>query len=114
MPIIHSKSVALADSEIMLKRVANAWAENSQHVLIANAIVKENMLVVCNCALETIELAFEKTPVLQDIPTKWRSRFEIDDTGSFIHWPDLDIDLDFDALRYLSDPKFKEKLDAEK
>jgi transcriptional regulator with XRE-family HTH domain len=94
------------------ERVIRAWADDSQHTLIANAFAKTDILVVSNCALEKIEVPF-KSPVLCDIPIEERSKFEIDDVGSFIHWPSSDTDLDFDTLRYLVDPEWKKKCDAE-
>lgn len=96
------------------KRIINAWAEDSQHVLIANAFATRDVLVVRNCALEQVELSFERTPVLRDIPIHERAKFEIDDGGSFIHWAESDIDLDFDGLRYLADPELRKKGDAKK
>lgn len=96
------------------QRVINAWADDSQHVLIANAFVTRDALIIGNCALEKIELSFEHTPVLCDIPVQQRAKFEIDNAGSFISWPDLDIDLDFDELRYFADPELRKKCDAER
>jgi len=95
------------------ERVIKAWADDSQNVLIANARVTGDCLVVSSCALEKLKIPFT-VPVLRDIPIKERDKFEIDDAGSFIHWPESDTDLDFDALRYLVDPQFKKKLDAQR
>ena len=53
-------------------------------------------------------------PVLCNTPVADRDKFEIDEAGSFIHWPSSDIDLDFDSLRYLVDPQLKKKFDAER
>jgi len=95
------------------ERVIQAWADNSQHAMIANAYVTEELLIVRNCALEKLEIPFTD-PILRDIPLRERNQFEIDEAGSFIHWPSKDIDLDFDALRYVVDPQFKKKLDAQR
>ena len=76
-------------------RVIKAWADDSQHVLIATALVSKDNLVVRNCALEELKVPFT-SPVLCKIPNEERSKFEIDCVGSFISWPDFDIDLDFD------------------
>lgn len=95
------------------ERVIRAWADDSQHSLIAHAIATKDALVVRNCALEMLEVPFT-APVLCDIPVADRDQFEIDESGSFIHWAGSDIDLDFDALRYLVDPQLKKKFDAER
>ena len=95
------------------ERVIKAWAGDSQDVLIANARVTEECLIVSSCALEKLKIPFS-VKVLRDLPVKERNKFEIDNAGSFIHWPESDIDLDLDALRYLVDPQFKKKSDAER
>ena len=95
------------------ERVMKAWADDSQDVLIANARVAEDCLVVSSCALEKLKIPFT-AQVLREIPIKERDNFEIDEAGSFIHWPESDTDLDFDALRYLVDPQFKRKLDVQR
>jgi len=94
------------------ERVIKAWADDSQQVLIANAIADSDALIVSNCALEKIEVPFN-SPILCTIPLKERSNFEIDEDGSFIRWPKMDIDLDFDSLRYLVEPELRKKSDAE-
>lgn len=95
------------------QRVINAWSDNSQHALIANAFVSLDHLVVSNCALEKIEIPFS-APVLRNISRNERAQFEIDEIGSFIHWASSDVDMDFDSLRYLVDPSWKTQCDAER
>lgn len=95
------------------ERVIKAWADDSQQVLIADAIAGKETLTVRNCALEIIELSFADTPVLSKIEKDDRTKFEIDDVGSFISWPAYDIDLDFDSFRYFTDPEWRKKCDSE-
>jgi hypothetical protein len=94
------------------ERVIKAWADDSQPVLIANAIADSESLIVSNCALEKIEVSFSE-PVLSRIPIDQRTDFEKDEDGSFIRWPEMDIDLDFDSLRYLVDPELRKRVDAD-
>lgn len=96
------------------ERVIRAWAHDSQHVLIADAIATKHSLVVRNCALEKIEVPFSSVPVLSKLSDVERSKFEIDEVGSFIHWPKYDIDLDFESFRYIVDPVWRKKCDAER
>jgi transcriptional regulator with XRE-family HTH domain len=95
------------------ERVMNAWADGSQQLLIANAFVTKNALVVSNCALEKFEIPFT-AEVLKNIPVNERNNFKIDEIGSFIQWPAVDIDLDLESLRYLIEPDLKKKFDAER
>jgi transcriptional regulator with XRE-family HTH domain len=94
-------------------RVVRAWADNSERVLIADALATKQTLIVRNCALERIEVSYDSVPVLKRLPENQRSHFEIDEVGSFIHWPEADIDLDFDSFRYIADPEWRKKCDAE-
>lgn len=96
------------------ERVIKAWADDSEHVLIADAIATKQFLAVRNCALEKIEVPFSAVPALSRLSEEQRTKFEIDEAGSFIHWPDADIDLDFDSLRYIVDPQWRKKCDAER
>lgn len=96
------------------ERVINAWADDSQQVLIADAMVTTETLSVRNCALEKIEVPIAAIPALEKIHPEERGKFEITDGGSFIHWTDGDIDLDFDSLRYIADPEWQKKCDAER
>jgi hypothetical protein len=71
-------------------------------------------LSVRNCALEKIEVPFSAVPTLNKLPADERAKFEIGETGSFIHSLDSDIDLEFDSLRHIVDPEWQTKCEAER
>lgn len=101
------------DDWVTPQRVIKAWAMGSEHDLIAAAVVFGNKLLVLNCAFEKFEVAFDDVPVLKKVKLDERAKFEIDEAGSFISWGDADIDIDIDALRYVTDDKWRTKYDTE-
>lgn len=54
--------------------------------------------------MERLEVPFDKVPALTGLSPDERRKFEITEDGSYLHWPDHDIDLDFEALKYAIDP----------
>lgn len=96
------------------ERVLNAWRMGSEDDLIATAAVFGDQLDVLTCALERLEVPFDKIPALKALPVERRSNFEIDEVGSFIHWPEQDVHIDVDVVRYAIDDKWRVKCDLER
>ncbi len=88
-------------------RVMQAWKHGMQDKLIATAEVSENLLLLITCALEILEMSFDKVAALKGIPTSDRRNFEIASEGSYIHWPNQDIHLDVDSVRYATDKEWR-------
>jgi hypothetical protein len=91
------------------RRVLTAWLHGAHNQLIADATVIDEAIFVVSCALERYEVPFDKVPALKSIPQAERSTFEIDEDGSYIHWPDRDIHIDLDAIRATLDPEWRTK-----
>jgi hypothetical protein len=89
---------------IMPGRVLRAWANGAQEQLIADAKVADDRLFVTSCALQQYEVTFDKIAALKSLPELVRSRFTIDEDGSYLHWAEPDIHLDLDAIRVAIDP----------
>lgn len=96
------------------ERVMNAWRMGSENDLIASATVVGDHLHVLTCALERLEVPFDKVSGLRSVPIEQRSRFEIDEVGSFVHWPESDVHIDVDVIRYAIDARWRAKCDLEK
>jgi hypothetical protein len=108
------KNVLVFSDAIVPQRIMNAWSMGYAGNLIADAtIVNENLLVV-SCELERFEVAFDAIPGLKKLPVKKRHAFTISPEGSYIHWPEPDIHIDMDGIRYLTDPTWRQKCDIEK
>ncbi len=91
------------------RRVLTAWLHGAQNELIADASVADERLFVVSCALDRYEIPFEKVSAIKFIPEAERSAFEVDEDGSFIHWPRPDVHLDLDAIRAAIEPRWRER-----
>jgi hypothetical protein len=102
-----------ADADATLpRRVLSAWIHGVPNELIADASVVGSRLFLMSCALERVEVDFDLVPALKDIPRTQRTAFEIDEDGSYVHWPGPDIHVDLDAIRAAIDPEARSKADA--
>jgi hypothetical protein len=90
-------------------RVLRAWAHGAQHELIADASIADDLLFVTSCAMEPFEVPLDKISALRSLRPSDRSKFEIDDDGSFLHWPGPDIHLDLDSIRVAIDPSARRR-----
>lgn len=96
------------------ERVMNAWQMGSEDDLIATAATVADRLYVLTCALEKLEIAFTDNKALSKITAEERSNFEIDEAGSFLHWPQPDIHINIEDIRYASNNDWREKCDTKR
>jgi len=96
------------------RRVLTAWLHGAQNELIADASVADARLFVLSCALDRYEVQFDQVPAMKSIPQAQRSTCEVDEDGSYIHWPGPDIHVDLDAIRAALDPESRAKAEAAK
>ncbi|MYF93643.1 MAG: DUF2442 domain-containing protein, partial [Gemmatimonadetes bacterium] len=82
--------------------------------LIADAQVVGEELFVMACDHTLFRVGFAEMPALERIPSQQRSLFSISSEGSYIHWPEVDVHIDLDAVRYLKDETWREKKDRER
>lgn len=94
------------------RRVLNAWVQGAPNELIADASVVGSRLFLMSCALERVEVDFDVVPALKDIPRTQRTAFEVDEDGSYVHWPGPDIHLDLDAIRVAIDPEARARAEV--
>ena len=66
------------------------------------------------CDHTLFRVGFAEMPALEWIPSQQRSSFTISSEGSYIHWPEVDVHIDLDAIRYLKDETWREKKDRER
>src|ERR1700730_280809 len=67
-----------------------------------------------NVRTRAIQVPFDKMPALKSIPQAERSMFDVDEDGSYIHWPGRDIHVDLDGIRAAIDPGWRVKILAAK
>lgn len=99
---------------IVPERVMNAWRMSSENDLIAAAAVFDSRLVVFTCAFERLEVSFDAIPALKKLRPEHRTDFELDEAGSFLHWPASDTHIDVDVIRYAIDEKWRAKCDTDR
>ena len=96
------------------KRILNAWKNDAQDKLVARAMVVKDRLFVTSCEPKTLDIGFDELHALKCIPKTERTRFQVSEDGSYIHWPSVDIHLDLDSVRSALDPDFRDQLAAQR
>ncbi len=109
-----SRHILVHSDKDVPKRVLTAWSLGCPDQLIATAQVINEELFVMACDHTLFRVGFEEMPALMRIPTEQRSSFTISSEGSYIHWPEADVHIDLDAVRYLKDDAWREKKDRER
>ncbi len=109
-----SRNILVHSTKDVPKRVLTAWSLGCPDQLIANAQIVGDELFVMACDHTLFRVDFAEMPALGRIPFQQRSSFTISSEGSYIHWPEVDVHIDLDAIRYLKDETWREKKDREK
>lgn len=90
-------------------RILNAMAIGAQNELIADARLVEDQLVVVSCAGDATEVPISQIPTLSKRDRTEIEHFHVESDGSYVRWPSLDVDLDMDSFRQLTDPAYEAK-----
>lgn len=100
--------------EDLSNEVVDEMETDHLHVLIQEAFVRGNYLIVINKAGREIRVPFDQVPVLTNrLRFRDRLNFTIDDDGSCLYWESADIHLDFEALLYYVDTDFQARVDRQ-
>lgn len=95
-------------------RVLKAWAWGAERTLIADAVSVGDRLLVRDCTLRTIEVAFGQVPALAGLPQAARPAFSVDPDGSFLHWTEGDVHVSLSEIRYALEPELRENVDLKR
>ena len=109
-----SRHILVYSTEDVPKRVLTAWSLGCPDQLIATARVVDKELFIMACDNTLYRVGFAEMPALERIPTQQRSSFTISSEGSYIHWPEVDVHIDLDVIRYLKDETWRKKKDRER
>jgi hypothetical protein len=104
----------IADDAAIVRRIARAHHFGAQSQLIASAAIEGATLVVWSCEPRRYVVPLETISPLARLTPAGVAQFDINDSGSRIHWPEGDVDLDLDALRTYSDPKLRKRKERER
>ena len=97
------------------KRVIEAWRNGAQNELIAFASViddSKNLLMI-NCSMERFEVPIAAFSALEGASKDELNNLIIDDDGSYVYWPKIDVHLNLDSIRYVIDPQWRTRKDIE-
>lgn len=95
-------------------RILGAWAMGAERDCIADAAVIKNRLVVRSCSFDEYSLSFDAYPALRAIPDSARSHFELEEEGLLLYWPEFDVHLDIEDIRFANDSKRQQEARAER
>jgi len=99
----------IAPNAASVRRLVLARQHGAEEQLIASARYENGVLKVWSCEPRLYRCPADKIPALAALSEEQRRRFSVSDSGSRIHWPDGDVDLDLSSLRTIVDPRFLEQ-----
>jgi hypothetical protein len=99
----------VAPSVEAARRLLAAHVLGAEQKLVADAQLDDGTLSVWSCEPKLYECAITEIPALSRLDAKTVGKFEISASGSRLHWPGADVDLDMDSIREYADPKARKE-----
>jgi len=99
------KPTYVAPDAASARRLLLAQANGAEDLLIASADLVGDTLEVWSCEPKLYRIPISAFPSLLRLPKRSRGWFEVSPSGSRLHWPDGDVDLDLEAMRSAIDPR---------
>jgi len=99
----------IAPDPAAVRRLVLARQHGAEDQLIASARYENGMLKVWSCEPRLYRCPVAKIPALAALSEEQRHRLSVSESGSRLHWPDGDIDLDLSSLKTIADPRFLEQ-----
>lgn len=90
------------------RRIEHALRLDATDDLIATAVAFADKLLVIASNGDALSVPWSAVRALRELPAEQRPRFEIEEFGSYLHWPGADIHLDLDGLRTAVIPELRE------
>jgi hypothetical protein len=88
----------------LVQRWLTLLARNSTAQRIVDAWREDDTFVIMSPSFKRLETPLSKLPSLHGKSRKALEKFEIDEDGSFVYWPDLDVHLGWDQFLQAVDP----------
>lgn len=108
------KKIQTFDNEQSIERLIHSWKIHAQDDLIADFKVAGEYFYLIGCNLQEIRGSLREFKVFRDANEEDLSNFVLDEHGSFIHWPKLDVDLDMNSFKAKFEEGFDKKLKLKK
>jgi hypothetical protein len=101
----------LAPNEDSVRRMVDARLAGAEDRLIASALVEGDTLVVWSCEPKRYAVRTSDMPALARIDPKHLGDFELNESGSCLHWNAGDVDISLEGILYYVDPKVRREQD---
>jgi hypothetical protein len=88
-----------------LERLFATFESNEERDRIFDATIEKDLLRVVSPKFDRLKVPISKIPQFKNAKPAEVLNFEIDEDGSFVYWPDLDIHLGWRQLQQLSNPE---------
>ncbi len=92
-----------------LNRILLAWHDGVEDETIATAWVEIDNLIVKSCATKRYSISFKNFLALAKIAVNDRTKFRIHEFGNYLYWPNYDVHLNIESIKYNTDKKYREK-----
>jgi hypothetical protein len=92
-----------------LARLAAALESKEDYGRIFDARFQDRILHVVSADFQRLEVSVSKIMPLSNAKKETAEHFEIDEDGSYIYWPDLDLHLGWEQLEQIVDPAAAQK-----
>jgi len=102
----------LAPSPEAVRRVVLAHSSGAEAELIASAVIEDGKLIVWSCEPRRFEVPVADVPILAGMSTDAVVKFELSASGSRMHWPEADVDINLDTIREYADPEVRREHEA--
>ncbi|MGA7215203.1 MAG: DUF2442 domain-containing protein [Terrimicrobiaceae bacterium] len=104
---VHTNWDVLLQS--LLGRLVAAVESKESHQRIFDARLEDGILRVISPEFSRLEIPISRIPALAKVHKESAESFEIDEDGSFIYWPDLDLHLGWEQFQQIVDPMAVQK-----
>jgi hypothetical protein len=95
-----------------VRRLVRAHGRGAADKLIASASLEDDTLYVWSCEPRLYRCPVKAIPALSGLTKKQLRNFEVSSSGSRLHWPDADVDINLDSIRAQVDPKVRKQAEA--
>ncbi len=103
-PVGDREAFPLSVKRSLLNRLSSALATDQRQGRILNATIQNAVLRLVSPNLERLDVSISEIPQLKNLPASDLQAFQIDEDGSFIYWPSVDVHLGWNQLQHLVDP----------
>ncbi len=102
----------VAPTKDAAQRLVRAHRAGAEQQLIASASLEDGTLFVWSCEPRLYRVPAKEIPALADLDDEQLQKFDVSSSGSRLHWPGADVDINLDTIRFHSDPAYRRTAEA--